>query len=162
MLDSAPFKVWTWKNQWNYASFNVTLIYFIHEHGISLTLDNWGQKYRETLGNKPLLAMNSTLKKGIDRYLWFGVKTFMPCAARTIIFPQENFNYLIVCFTRCTLFFNTFVFYCRFYCPAPLPFSKKLNSFKTVQAMTTTRRELSWKLSENIFWVIVTCTLITT
>ena len=44
-------------------------------------------------------------KKGSDRYLWSGGKTFMPCAARTITFQRENFkNYLVVCFTQCTLF----------------------------------------------------------
>ena len=48
-----------------------------------------------------LLAM----KKRNDRHLWTGGKTFTPCAARTIIFQRENLNYLIVCFTQCTLFF---------------------------------------------------------
>ena len=77
MLDSAPF---TWRNatcwrdyllkeilrnhflsenmQWNYASFNVTLNYFMHEImefcvTSSLARDNWEQKCWQTLGNKP-------------------------------------------------------------------------------------------------------------
>ena len=46
------------------------------------------------------------MKKGNERYLWSGGKTFTPCAARTIIFQRENLNYLIVYFTQCTLFFS--------------------------------------------------------
>ena len=48
----------------------------------------------------------STIKKGNDRYLWSGVKTFTPCAVGTIIFHRENLIYLIVCFTRCPFFFS--------------------------------------------------------
>ena len=55
---------------------------------------------------------------GNDRYLWPGVKILTPCAARTIILQRGNLNYLIVCFTWCTLFFNTIDFYCRFVCRA--------------------------------------------
>ena len=48
-----------------------------------------------------------TMKKGNDRYLWSArAKTFTPYAARTIIFQRENLNFLIVCFTQCTLFFS--------------------------------------------------------
>ena len=43
---------------------------------------------------------------GNDRYLWSGVKILTPCAARTIILQRGNLNYLIVCFTWCTLFFQ--------------------------------------------------------
>ena len=43
---------------------------------------------------------------GNDRYLWPGVKILTPCAARTIILQRGNLNYLIVCFTWCTLFFQ--------------------------------------------------------
>ena len=44
--------------QWNYASFNVTLNYLIHEIiecwvTSSSALDNWEQKYCQTLGHKP-------------------------------------------------------------------------------------------------------------
>ena len=44
--------------KWNYASFNVTLSYLMHEIlefcvTSSLALDNWEQKYCQTLGNKP-------------------------------------------------------------------------------------------------------------
>ena len=79
MLDSASFTVGPWKSatclwgdfvqwilgnllpsenmQWNYASFNVTLNYPMHEIMefcvTSLGFDNWEQKYRQTLFNKP-------------------------------------------------------------------------------------------------------------
>ena len=44
--------------KWNYASLNVTLSYLMHEImefcvTSSLALDNWEQKYCQTLGNKP-------------------------------------------------------------------------------------------------------------
>ena len=55
---------------------------------------------------------------GNDRYLWSGVKIFTPWAARTIIFKRANLNYLIVCFTWCTLFFQ----YEWFLLPICLPF----------------------------------------
>ena len=72
-----------------------------------------------------LLAM----KKGINQHLWSGGKTFTPGAARTIIFQftpgaartiifhRENLNYLLVCFTQCTLFFQ----YVCFLLPVCLP-----------------------------------------
>ena len=60
----------------------------------------------------------STIKKGNDRYLWSGVKTFTPCAVGTIIFHRENLIYLIVCFTRCPFFFQYVCLYCRFVCRA--------------------------------------------
>ena len=61
---------------------------------------------------KALPAMNSRYnkKKGTDRYLWSGVKTFTPCAARTIIFQRESLNYVIASFTRCTLPFQNVCF----------------------------------------------------
>ena len=43
---------------------------------------------------------------------WQWAKPFTPCAARTIIFQTKNLNYLIVCFTQCTLFLPKFIFYC--------------------------------------------------
>ena len=43
---------------------------------------------------------------------WQWAKPFTPCAARTIIFQRKNLNYLIVCFTQCTLFLPKFVFSC--------------------------------------------------
>ena len=60
-----------------------------------------------------LLAM----KKGINQHLWSGGKTFTPGAARTIIFHRENLNYLLVCFTQSTLFFQ----YVCFLMPVCLP-----------------------------------------
>ena len=42
------------------------------------------------------------------------LKHLTQCAERTIIFQRKNLNYLIVCFTQCTLFFNTFVFYYQY------------------------------------------------
>ena len=60
-----------------------------------------------------LLAM----KKGINQQLWSGGKTFTPGAARTIIFHRENLNYLLVCFTQCTLSFQ----YVCFLLPVCLP-----------------------------------------
>ena len=60
----------------------------------SLALDNQGQKYCQTLGNKPLLAMNSLrTQKGIDQYLYSRGKTFTPYV-------------VTVCFTRYTLLFQ--------------------------------------------------------
>ena len=44
------------------------------------------------------------MKKGNDRHLWTGGKTFTPCAARTIIFQSENLNYLMDCFTHYLVF----------------------------------------------------------
>ena len=37
---------------------------------------------------------------------------------RTIIFQRENFNYLIVFITQCTLFFQLVFFYCQYACHA--------------------------------------------
>ena len=61
---------------------------------------------------KTLPALNSRYnkKKRTDRYLWSGVKTFTPCAARTIIFKRESVNYLIASFTRSTLPFQCVCF----------------------------------------------------
>ena len=60
----------------------------------SLALDNQGQKYCQTLGNKPLLAMNSLrTQKGTDQYLYSRGKTFTPYV-------------VTVCFTRYTLLFQ--------------------------------------------------------
>ena len=53
------------------------------------------------------MAMNS---------LWSGGKTFTPCASKTNI-QRENWNYSIICFTQCTLFFRYAKFYCRFCLP---------------------------------------------
>ena len=99
--------------------------YLSHARSRNLT---WHLLWLSTTKNKnivKLLAIShycqwivSTIKKGNDRYLWSGVKTFSPCAARTIIFPRENLIYLIVCFTRCTLCFRYVCFYCRFVCRA--------------------------------------------
>ena len=77
--------------QWNYASFNVTLNYLMHEImefcvTSSLAFDNCEPKYCQTLGNK--------------------AKPSTPFAARTIIFQRKNLNCLIVCSTQCTLFFR--------------------------------------------------------
>ena len=55
----------------------------------SLAFDNWKQKHCQTLGNKPKHPR---------------------CASRTIIFQRENLNYIIVCFTHCTLFFQKVCF----------------------------------------------------
>ena len=65
--------------------------------------------------------MNSTLKKGIDRYLRPGVKTFTPCAARAIILQREIFNYLIVGSTQSDLFFQYVCFLLPILLPHPLP-----------------------------------------
>ena len=76
-----------------------------------LALKNWGQKYYHTLGIRHYRHwIVGTIKKGNDRYLWSGVKTFTPCAARTIIFKRESVNYLIASFTRCTLPFQCVCF----------------------------------------------------
>ena len=83
----------------------------------SLALKNWGQKYFQILGIRHYRQwIVGTIKKGNDRYLWSGVKTFTPCAARTIIFQRESLNYLIA-FTRCTLPFQ----YVCFLLPICLP-----------------------------------------
>ena len=50
------------------------------------------------------------MKKGNDRYLWSVLETLKPCAARTIIFQRKSLKYLIVCITRCTLFFQCVCF----------------------------------------------------
>ena len=75
--------------QWNYASFNVTLNYLMHEIiefwvTSSSALANWEQKYCETLGDKP----NHSHR----------------------LLRRENLNYLMVCFTQCTLFFQKVCF----------------------------------------------------
>ena len=51
-----------------------------------------------------------TMKKGNDQYLWCWRKTFTPCAAKTIIFQRVNLNYIILCFTQCTLFLSIRLF----------------------------------------------------
>ena len=84
--------------KWNYASFNnITLDYVTHKFmefcvTSSLALDNWEQSYCQTLDNKP----NPSLR-----------------VLRGQLFSKgKNLNYVIVCFTQCTLFFPQFVFYC--------------------------------------------------
>ena len=71
--------------QRNYVSFNVTLNYLMHEImeccvTSFVALDNWEQK----------LLSNS----------WQDAKLCTPCAATTLIFPRENVNCLILCFTQ--------------------------------------------------------------
>ena len=53
--------------------------------------------------------MNSTLKKGVDRYLWSRVETFTRCCGDNY-FPTGKFQFLIGSFTRCTLFFQYLYF----------------------------------------------------
>ena len=59
-----------------------------------------------------------TIKKGNNRYLWSGGKTFKPCSARTIIFQRKHLKYLVIFFTQCTLFFQ---YVCFFILPVCLP-----------------------------------------
>ena len=83
-----------------------------------LTLKNWGQKYYHTLGIRHYRHwIVDTIKKGNDRYLWSGVKTFTPCAVRIIIFKRESLNYLLASFTRCTLPFQCVCFLLPFCLP---------------------------------------------
>ena len=75
--------------QWNYVSFKVTLNYPMHEImefcvTSSLALDNWEQKYCQTLDN------NQTI--------------------HTVCCEDD---YSLVCFTKCTLS-KKFVFYLKF------------------------------------------------
>ena len=56
-----------------------------------------------------------TMKKGNDQYLWCWRKTFTPCAVKTIIFQRVNLNYIILCFTQCTLFFQYVCFLLLFF-----------------------------------------------
>ena len=127
MLDSAPFTIRPWKNAFclisfkkslpfrKYAiklnlSFGVTLNYLMQEVmefcvTSSLALDNW----ETTLGNKP---------------------NHSHCvhAVRAVIFQREHLNYLIVCFTQCTLFFQKFVLYCLFPCVICGSYVTKINA----------------------------------
>ena len=81
--------------QGDYASFNVTLNYLMHEvmefyETSFLALDNWEQKYCQTLGNKPDYSHH---------------------VLRGRVFSKEkNLNHLVVCFTQCTLFFQKVCF----------------------------------------------------
>ena len=50
----------------------------------------------------------SVRKQGNDVYPKH--KRLKPCTTRTIIFQRENSNYLIVCFTQCTLVFQHLFF----------------------------------------------------
>ena len=62
-----------------------------------------------------LLWRATSESKNIVELLAIGQTIHIPCVAMTIIFQRANLNYLIVCFTQCTLFFpRKFVFYCRF------------------------------------------------
>ena len=58
-------------------------------HGSPLALDNWEQNYCQPLGNKP---------------------NHSPVCCEDYSFPRENLNYLIVCFTQCTLLFPKSLF----------------------------------------------------
>ena len=51
----------------------------------------------------------SVRKQGNDVYPKH--KRLTPCTTRTIIFQRENSNYLIVCFTQCTLVFQHLFFF---------------------------------------------------
>ena len=44
-------------------------------------------------------------------------QTFTPCAARAIISQGEHLNYLIVCFSQCTVFFQYVCFLLPICCP---------------------------------------------
>ena len=81
--------------QWNYAPFKVTLNYLMHKTmefcvTSSLALDNWEQKYCQTLGSKP---------NDSHRVL-----------RRRLFSKGKNLNYAIVCFTQCTLLFQKVCF----------------------------------------------------
>ena len=79
----------------------------------SLALDNWGQKYRHTLGNKPNPSIpiifdrftfkflknrpvtrqdKKYRKLKIDKFIFSLQKIVTPCAARTIGLRRENLN----------------------------------------------------------------------
>ena len=81
--------------QWNYAPFNVTHNHLMHKTmefcvTSSLALDNWEQKYCQTLGSKP---------NDSHRVL-----------RRRLFSKGKNLNYAIVCFTQCTLLFQKVCF----------------------------------------------------
>ena len=77
---------------------------------ISLSFPSKNRPLRQNVLTGDYLIV-CTIKKGNNRYLWSGGKTFTPCSARTIIFQGKHLKYLVICLTQCTLFFNTFVFY---------------------------------------------------
>ena len=89
-------------------SFNVTLSYlmcWIMElcMASSLALDNWTQKYCQTLGKLISQTIRTTCYCCKDDY-----------------FKKRKFKNLIVCFTQCTLFFqqDCCLLHCRFVCRA--------------------------------------------
>ena len=91
-----------WHHVWNYfrCSWGESLVY---------RLTNSFFYFSTTEGNIIVILLGishivSTIKMGNDRYLWSGVKIFTPCVA--INFQRGNLNYLIVCFTWCTLCFQ--------------------------------------------------------
>ena len=68
--------------------------------------------------DKSLLALNSLYEeKGNDGTYGAKHKLLTSCATRTIILRRENVNYLIVCITQRTLFFqHVSVFCCQYVC----------------------------------------------
>ena len=82
-----------------------------------LAFDNWGQKYCETLGHKPLLAINSTEKGQWPVPIIRDKNIHAVCCKDNYVFQRENLNYLIICFTWCTLLFQ----YVCFLLPICLP-----------------------------------------
>ena len=90
--------------QWNYVSFKVTLNYPMHEImefcvTSSLALDNWEQKYCQTLGNKPNIH---TVCLEEDYFLKGKFKLFNSLFHSVyLVFPKSLFSiavrYLYVC-----------------------------------------------------------------
>ena len=80
-----------------------------------LTLTHTFTKKIVLWANMSLLAINSLYeKRAMTGIYGLKLKRLTPCAERTIIFQRKNLDCLIACFTQCTLFFNTFVFYYQY------------------------------------------------
>ena len=80
--------------------------------------DLFAVRYLLVLCTRPWSVAWHLLWSSTNSNSWQSAKPFTPCAARTIIFQRENLNYFIVCFTQCTRFYKTFVFFSWFVCRA--------------------------------------------
>ena len=112
MLDSVPFTVRSWKNA-TCLQGHFSLNKILRNRLISKNMQ-WNYLHHSVL---PLIISCTRSCNFVWCVLWYSTtesknivkplaisQTFTPCAARTSILQRENLNYLIICFTQCTLF----------------------------------------------------------
>ena len=101
-------------NSWQYAKrlFNGLFHsgYLVFPKCLFSIADLFAVRYLWDLCTRPWSSAWHLLWSSTNSNSWQSAKPFTPCAARTIIFQRENLNYLMVCFTQGTLFFQNVCF----------------------------------------------------